>query len=183
MRFGRAELVFFCNVQHQLVFDVGSFVQRFVYANTVVGHADRRVGAARSQVSQFAAQTKPQYAGLSLHLGHGAQGVQAGLYVFHAFGFVEALVKTEGALPVFRRVTELHAGLLTPEQIGHQHDIPFLRVIVSDFAHGNIDAENFLRNHQARSFTAGGQRHIALKRAAFIVGFDVHHACCHLLVS
>ena len=64
---------------------------------------------------------------------------------------VEALEVVEGLLPIRFAVAEVDVLVQAPEQIGRQHDVAFLGVVVGHFAHVGVDAEDFLAQHDARA--------------------------------
>jgi hypothetical protein len=172
-RLGRAELVELGDVQRERALDVLGLIERGVDAHAVVADGHVRIGAARSQVGELAAEAEAQHADLLLlHFGPLAQRGDRGLHVFHALGLVEAAVEREGALPVFRRIAEFDIGLLAPEEVGHQHHVAFFRVVVGHLAHGVVDAEDLLRDHQARAAAGLGQCEVAVETAAAVGGLD-----------
>jgi hypothetical protein len=63
---------------------------------------------------------------------------------------IESLQQCERALPVCSGIAELDVRLLAPEQIGHQHEVAFLRVVVRHAAHRVVHAENLLAQHDSR---------------------------------
>jgi hypothetical protein len=64
---------------------------------------------------------------------------------------VEALIIAKRLVEFGLGIAELDAGLQPPEQIRRQHNITFLGVIIGDFAHRGIDAEDFLQEQDART--------------------------------
>jgi len=98
------------------------------------------------------------------------------LNVLHAQVFIESLIELEGLLPILGRIAKLHARLLPPEQIRHQHDVAFLCVVISDLAHADVHTKNFLRNHQPGAFTGSRLGEIGTEFATTIASFYLDHA-------
>ncbi len=181
-RLGRTEAVLFGNVQHQTATQIGGLLQAVFDAHAVVTHRHIRVRAAGGKIGQFAAQAIAQHARPALLLGQIAQRRECRRDVLDALIHVKALVQLEGTRHVGRAVRQLDAGLLAPEQIRHQHHIPFLGQQLRAAPHEIVDPENLLAQHQTRPAARSRHRQIGAKGLAIVRG-DCHlarrNAFCH----
>lgn len=68
------------------------------------------------------------------------------------------------------RIAELDAWFDAPEQVGRQHRIAFLGVIIGHVAHRRVDTEDLLAQRDPRSRAACGRRQVGPERAAIRCG-------------
>jgi hypothetical protein len=68
--------------------------------------------------------------------------------ISNGFGFVQSLVQLKGTLPIFiTAIGELHAGFLSPKEIGASYNKPSRGVPIGHGPHVPIDSENFLQKN------------------------------------
>src|ERR1044071_4291244 len=119
LRFGRAKLVLAADVQQQRAVQVLRFAERFLDADAVITNRAIRLVAHRQEIREIPAHTKAERAGAAAARRMLSQKLEGRGGVFHGLCFIDLLVKLDGSLPVVACVSELDAGLDTPEQIGN----------------------------------------------------------------
>src|SRR6185295_7759062 len=76
------------------------------------------------------------------------------------------------------RIAQVDPEFHAPEQVRRQDHVALLGVVLGDFAHISIDAENLLTQHDARTLAARRHSQIATELAA-IGGGDVDPLSSH----
>ncbi len=161
-------------MQHQPSLDIGRLAQRALDADAVVRHGTgHAVQAASSQIGELATQAKAKHPGLAHAFGAGAQRVQRRTDILDAEGLIEALIQAQGALEVLAAIAQFDARGDAPEQVRHQHRVAFFGVVVRHGAHGGVDAEDFLAQHNAGPLARCGRGEVGAERAATVGGVDL----------
>ncbi|MNQ87267.1 hypothetical protein D3C85_1024830 [compost metagenome] len=176
----RTEAVLLGDVQNQPAPQRGRLFQAVLDAHAVVTHRHVRIRAAGGKKSQLAPQAVAQHARAALLFRQGAQRGQRRRNVLDPQLHVEPLVELKGARHVGGAVRQLDAGLLAPEQIGHQHHVALLGQQLRSAAHEAIDAENLLAQHQPRPAAGGRHGQIGAEGPAIVRG-DRHLARRYVL--
>ena len=146
--------------------DAAGFVERLLDADAI--ERDRRIDvvARGGEIGELAAEAEAHGGSLAGALGPCPERIERRTDVDEGLVHVEALVETEGLGKIVLVVTEVHAGLHAPEEIGHEADITFRGIEVGDRAQARVDAENLLLDQQARPATRLRHRQIAAEPAA-----------------
>src|ERR1051326_4720499 len=129
------------HVQHERAVQVLRLLDAVLDIRAIVGDRAVDLGAAAHQVAELAAQAVADRADLAVALRQLLEEVPGVLHVAHREVVVEVVVEIERLSHVLGiAVRELDAGLLPPEQVGHQADEAGLGELVRVMPHCVVDA-------------------------------------------
>ena len=174
-------------MQHHGHPDFRRLVQILIDGYAVIAYRAIYTAARRSQIREPPAQTESQCADLARDFSPRTQRAHGGADVVHAFVGIETPEEVEGAREVCLGVTQFDILLQPPEQIRRKHHITFFGVVIGDLADVGIDAEDFLAQHNARSFARCWHGEISPERATIrsfnVDPFSGHFQFLHCVYS
>ena len=180
--FRRHPLVEFGAVEHHRAFDTAGLAEQVRKADAVERDRDRGVEPGGGQVGELAAEAEPHEADIAGAFRKRAHRIHRRADVGYRQIDVEAFEIAERRGEFLLGVAELDPRLQSPEQVRCEDDIAFLGEIVGRRAHGRVDAENLLAEHETRPGTRFRYREVSVEPPA-IAGGDLDRAPCHVLLS
>ena len=133
LRVGRAEAVLPRDLQHEPAVQVRRLVERVLDAHAVADRRGHVRQPARGEIRELAAETVAEHAGSARAFGKLPEHGQRGANILDTLVLVVFAVKGHCAFGIRSRIAEFDPRRLAPEQVGHEHRVAFLRVVVGRF--------------------------------------------------